>query len=292
MAKHPENLHFGVYSQVEEGEHPDLSDIKNLRQEIVPAYTAQGPGFARNKVMEMYRNQDYFLQIDAHSLFVKDWDEKTINLYNKIKKETKNEKVVISFWGKPYMINQQNGKILYGRYEKGQWDVPGPHYTELVRYASYWIGGRVAMPRNIDYHESACALGGFIFAEGRIVEEVGYDPELAWAGEEVGFSLRAYCAGWNIYSPNKFLLYHNYERHNNPRVWNDKPDNWEQLQYASRMSLYDMILLEKIGKYALKDPLRLKEYEEKFYKFLTAEAKILKNKALLDPKHGVHPKHG
>lgn len=47
MADNPEALHFGVYSQVAEGEHPDLSHIDNLKEEVVPYTEAKGPGYAR-----------------------------------------------------------------------------------------------------------------------------------------------------------------------------------------------------------------------------------------------------
>jgi hypothetical protein len=266
-AANPDNLYFGVYSQVEDGEHPDLSDIPNLVEVVVPASEALGPGYARAQVMKMFSDQDYFLQVDSHSIFAANWDKKIINLYNKIRTETKNDKVIISFWGKPYMRDFDTNKVILGQYEGGNWDVNVPHYTELVRYNNSWIGGRVAMPRNLHYHESACALGGFIFADSRLVAEVPYDEEVAWTGEEIMFSVRAYTRGWKIYSPYSLFLYHNYERHNNPRVWNDKPENWKEYEIKGRKKMYQALSLKlKDSVYGIGDVDLYREYQKRFGK--------------------------
>lgn len=263
-AHDPTQLHFGVYSQVQDGEHPDLSDIANLTEIVVPASEARGPGYARAQVMKMFDDQDYFLQIDAHSIFAKDWDLKVVNLYNKIKRETKNDKVIISFWGKPYMRDFDTNEVILNKYQNGNWDVNVPHYTELVRYKESWIGSRVEIPRTMNYHESACALGGFIFADKRIVDEVPYDEDIAWTGEEIMFSVRAYTRGWKIYSPRMLLLYHNYERHDNPRVWNDKPQNWKKYEEQGRRKMYEALTLKINGPYGIGDVGLYKNFQSKF----------------------------
>lgn len=263
-ASKPEELYFGVYSQVEDGEHPDLSDIPNLTEVVVPASEARGPGYARAQVMKMFGDQDYFLQIDAHSIFAKDWDIRVVNLYNKIRRETKNDKVIISFWGKPYMRDFDTNEVILGVYQNGDWDVNVPHYTELVRYKESWIGSRVEIPRSMNYHESACALGGFIFADKRIVDEVPYDEDVAWTGEEIMFSVRAYTRGWKIYSPKMLLLYHNYERHDNPRVWNDKPENWKEYEAKGRRKMYEALTLKLDGPYGIGDKDLYVDYQKRF----------------------------
>ena len=271
-AKHPENVHFGVYSQADGDEHPDLSDIPNLVECVVPASEAKGPGYARAQVADLYGGQDYFLQIDAHSIFPKDWDEKTINLYKKIQKEQKQKKVIISFWGKPY-TRDKKGNILLGKWENGEWPVNVPHKTECVPHGGVWIGGRTPLEKSEKYYgEAAVALGGFIFATADILDEIPYDAEIAWHGEEFGFSLRAYTRGWKIYSPREVLLYHNYSRHGNPRVWDDNP-KWEAMQIKGRERIYQMILKpELLGEYGIGSKTLLAEYSKKFYPYLVVEA--------------------
>lgn len=270
-AVNPGRIHFGVYSQVEDGEHPDLSDIPNLVEEVVPSSVAKGPGYARAQVMKMFQDQNYFLQIDAHSIFAKNWDKKVIDLYKKIQQETQNDKIIISFWGKPYSRHKETGEIIY-EYQDGKWDVDLPHYTELARYNKSWIGGRVAMDPKYTYHESAVALGGFIFAEKRIVSEVPYDEEISWTGEEFMFSIRAYTRGWKIYSPYQLFLYHNYERHNNPRVWNDNPE-WAQLEINGRRKMYRALVLKDTSIWGIQNARLYSQYQKKHKMNILAEAR-------------------
>jgi hypothetical protein len=294
-AKHPENVHFGVYSQADGDEHPDLSDIPNLVECVVPASEAKGPGYARAQVADLYGGQDYFLQIDAHSVFPKDWDVKTINLYKKIQKEQSHEKIIISFWGKPYR-RDKNNKIILNEYEStaipkngipqaGKWQVNEPHKTECVPYGGVWIGGRTPLEKDEKYYgESAVALGGFIFATADILDDVPYDPTIAWHGEEFGFSLRAYTNGWKIYSPREVLLYHNYERHGNPRVWDNNPE-WELMQIKGREKIYNMILKPgRQGKFGVGSAELLKQYCKTFYPYLVVEAQKARNESLREEK--------
>lgn len=294
-AKHPENIHFGVYSQADKGEHPDLSDIPNLVECVVPASEAKGPGYARSQVADLYGGQDYFLQIDAHSIFPKNWDDKTISLYKRIQKEQKQDKVIISFWGKPYR-RDMNNNIILDEYEStdipkngipqaGKWQVNVPHKTECVPYGGVWIGGRTPLlDKEKHYGESAVALGGFVFATADILDEIPYDKDIAWHGEEFAFSLRAYTRGWKIYSPREVLLYHNYERHGNPRVWDDNPE-WEKMMNKGRSRVYKMILTPKnLGIFGVGDVKLLEEYRKKFYPYLVIEAKKQNNVVLREEK--------
>lgn len=261
-AAHPERIHFGVFSQADPQDHPDLSDIPNMNEVVVPASEAKGPGYARYKVMQQYGGQDYFLQIDAHSMFPPNWDSKTISLYKKIQREQNQDKVIISFWGSPYWIDE-SGKKLLGFDGGKNWDVSGPHYTRLVNYRYAWIGHREPMPKDVDYHESACVLGGFIFAQGRIVNQVPYDPDIIWTGEESMFSIRAYCQGWKIYSPRATLLYHNYVRHGNPRAWDNDP-TWEKREIAGLTKMYERLTLEVRDQWGIDDIKLYNEYMERF----------------------------
>ena len=54
----------------------------------------------------------------------------------------------------------------------------------------------------------AFIAGGFLFGPGSIVCEVPYDPDLYFHGEEVAMSARLWTSGFNIYAPNRLLLFH------------------------------------------------------------------------------------
>jgi [Skp1-protein]-hydroxyproline N-acetylglucosaminyltransferase len=55
------------------------------------AQEATGPVTARHVGDRMYRGQHFAMQLDAHCLFVRNWDEKLVNQW----KSTKNEMAVL-----------------------------------------------------------------------------------------------------------------------------------------------------------------------------------------------------
>ena len=72
-ADKPDEIVFGIYSQVAEGEHPDLSAYPT-REVVVPYTEAKGAGYARAEVQKLYQDEEWFLQVDAHTLFEPHWD--------------------------------------------------------------------------------------------------------------------------------------------------------------------------------------------------------------------------
>jgi glycosyltransferase involved in cell wall biosynthesis len=73
-ATNPENLFFGVVYQGLESEMPDLSYVKNLSVIKIHPKEARGAGYARSRAMELYSDENYFLQIDSHTRFAQGWD--------------------------------------------------------------------------------------------------------------------------------------------------------------------------------------------------------------------------
>lgn len=261
-ASQPEALFFGVFSQADDHEFVDVSDMQNVIQERVLASEAKGAGYARNKVMNMYSGQDYFLQIDSHSIFVKNWDIKIIEWYKKIQSETKNNKIIISSWALPYRYDT-DGNIVLNSTITHDWhwkDSMSPHYNVIVPYAGVWTAERRKMED--EFHESLCVLGGFIFADGSLVKEVPYDPRISWHGEEIVYSVRAYCKGWRIYSIKDSLIYHHYDR-DLKRIWDDKKGDWSEMNNLSIKTSLGILAMKEKSKYAIADEKQYWEYQQK-----------------------------
>lgn len=249
MADDPSSLVFGVYSQVAEGEHPDLSGF-NVREVVVPYTDAQGAGYARSEVQKLYRDEEYFLQIDAHTLFEPHWDTRLVTWHKNLSRYC--EQTIISGWCAPYTYEE--GLIVNGHEtESWQWE---PHTTKCRSFRQTWIGSRE--PMNMPFGFMEVLLGGFIFASGEFVKDVPYDPRMAWWGEEFNLTVRARCAGYNIYAINESLLRHNYVRHGNKRVWDDNP-RWDQLTLASIKAQRDLLTLKD------ESPYRIDESNYVFY---------------------------
>ncbi|HYC64515.1 MAG TPA: GlcNAc-transferase family protein, partial [Reyranellaceae bacterium] len=60
------------------------------------------------------------------------------------------------------------------------------------------------------------------FAPAAIIEEVPYDPYIYFTGEEITLAARLWTHGWDLFTPNRCTVYHEYsERPNKRRHWHD-----------------------------------------------------------------------
>jgi hypothetical protein len=68
---------------------------------------------------------------------------------------------------------------------------------------------------------------GCLFAPGRVVQELPYDPALFFHGEEQAFALRAWTRGWDIFHIPGMPMYHLYTapgEHPRPLHWTPAHD--------------------------------------------------------------------
>ena len=61
----------------------------------------------------------------------------------------------------------------------------------------------------------------FLFAPGKFVEDVPYDPELYFHGEEISLALRAFTHGYDLFHPSQHILWHFYSRAEHAKHWSD-----------------------------------------------------------------------
>ena len=92
---------------------------------------------------------------------------------------------------------------------------------------------------------NAFIAGGFLFGPGRIVAEVPYDPKLYFYGEEISMSVRLWTHGFNIYCPNRLLLFHLYKSSasdgdTSATHWADHSD-WFQLNRRALVRVHSLL---------------------------------------------------
>jgi hypothetical protein len=62
----------------------------------------------------------------------------------------------------------------------------------------------------------------FAFTLGEFCKEVPHDPNYLFHGEEISIAVRAYTWGYDLFSPHKPLVWHEYSRNHRPRKsWDD-----------------------------------------------------------------------
>lgn len=235
-AAHPEKLYFGVVLQEMEKFEPDLSWVPNLSLTKIHPRFARGAGFARAHAMNLYDKQEYYLQIDSHTIFEKNWDTLCIQQFKKAQEISKNKKIILSYFPPPFRIEKDDAIII--KNSKTNPPYPTKQIPKLTK-KSQWTAERVEFSDKQKRvpELSTTILAGFVFATGDIVKEIPYDPEISFFGEEICFATRAWTRGWDIYSPCVNILYHFYSREGYSKIWKDRNVrnvSWKELEDISK----------------------------------------------------------
>ena len=234
-AASPQDLYFGVMLQEFERFAPDLSWVPNLTLKTIHPKMARGAGYARAQIVPMYSGQDYFLQIDSHTIFEKNWDQLCIDQYKKAQEISKNNKIILSYFPPPFYV-ESNKQISIVKNSKTQLPYATKQKPMLTKRGE-WTAERVKLSNKNLPEESTTILAGFVFASGELIKEVPYDPEISFFGEELCFALRAWTRGWDIYSPCVTIVYHFYTREGYSKVWKDRnlrEISWKELETLSK----------------------------------------------------------
>lgn len=235
-AANPEELHFGIVLQEMEKFEPDLSWVPNLSLTKMHPKFARGAGLARAHAMKLYSNQDYYLQIDSHTIFEKNWDILCIEQLRKAQDISKNKKIILSYFPPPFRIEKDKAIII--KNSKTHPSYPTKQIPKLTKKGQ-WTAERVEFfdKQKKLPETSTTILAGFVFATGSIVDEIPYDPEISFFGEEICFAVRAWTRGWDIYSPCVNILYHFYSREGYSKIWKDRNIrnvSWKELEDISK----------------------------------------------------------
>jgi hypothetical protein len=253
-ARYPKRVFLSILSQEQDHNHPDLQPIfdkygvTDFNYQKVNYSMSAGVCWARNKTLEALTSKyAYFLQVDSHSRFVKNWDTKIINDYEKL----------LPFWGnyvfstypKAYSYNEDGIVVL-------EEDIPHP-VVKIVKtedgdarpfeakYCDY-TGGEYGQ-----YTGYFC--GGQTFGPSKYFMSIKPDPEIYFQGEEHSLSIRFYEAGVKLVCPPNSYVYHNYNGHLRARNWEVIQD-WEALSDRSdrRFKMFIENKLPPSSPYAMK----------------------------------------
>lgn len=211
-AKYKESLIFAVVDQNEKSfkhEINNLSFATQIRYVYIHKLETFGVSWARNIVFSLFDNEDYLLQIDSHTLFEENWDEKLLEQYNTLLKISK--KPILSTYPYDFQFNEK-GEAVYKENSR-KWVLElRPHPDTLLKEDSAVLRFR-AEHKLSDTAVHGCHIAaGFIFTSSIFIEEIPYDPYLYFHGEEQSLSIRAYTRGWDIYHPTWIPLYHHYKK--------------------------------------------------------------------------------
>jgi hypothetical protein len=262
-AKYPQDLYFGVVIQEFDKFMPDISWVPNLSLVTMHPRDAKGAGYARSIAMGLYKHQDYFLQIDSHTMFEKHWDILAIEQHNKSRSIARNDNVILSYFPPPFYV-EPNKKISIIKNNKVQLPYPTKQEPMLTKRGE-WTAKRLELTDKNSPELSTTVLGGFIFTTGNIVQEVPYDPEISFFGEEICFAVRAWTRGWDIYSPCVTIVYHFYTREGYSKIWKDRNIrklSWKEIENMSKDKQKRVLCGIEQGVFGVGSYRHLKAYEK------------------------------
>jgi len=261
----PDRIYFGVVLQDFDKDAPNFEKYNNISLIKMHPRDAKGAGYARHKALSLYNNEDYFLQIDSHTIFEKAWDYLVIHELEKAKKISNNNKVILSYFPPPFYV-ESNNKISFIKNNKLQPPYPTKQRLKLNKKKE-WTAERYEF-ENQDRpvpELSNTVLGGFIFSESSLIKEVPYDPDISFFGEELCFAMRAWTRGWDIYSPSENIVNHFYTRGGYSKIWKDKnirKVSWKELEQSSKEKQKMVLCGIEKGIYGAGNVRSLKEFEE------------------------------
>lgn len=189
---------------------------------------ARGPCWARYLIQQEWRGEEYFLQIDSHTRFEKDWD-----FY--CKEDIKNlpEKSCLTNYVSNFNLN--TGELPKVNSHRGGMFIVDKATNEedgFFRVNSDYVNG-------LDKPEVSRGWSGcFSFSTSDILQDAGYDPytPFLFFGEEMDIWARMFTHGWHVYAPTHPICFTNFDRSYRPTFWSNPHQH--PVEILSRIRLY------------------------------------------------------
>jgi hypothetical protein len=222
------DLHFGVHNCFFEENPHDESFMRSELNKLNRNYKLSikhskfpdniGMGLGRYIANEFYSNEDFYMQIDSHMMFMHKWDEVLIGLLNEAKK-TGIEKPIISDPTNAYFVDgngqrQIEDKSLFDHFKNKNFDVQKLIEEQSFAKAKYNISGLnernevsttfkhcfdidLSVENLHNIFEFIYINGAFIFGDGTL-HAIKPNRNLLLIGDETLTSSRFYTHGYTV----------------------------------------------------------------------------------------------
>ena len=220
-AAHPERLFVGICWQFVKGEDDAFFSVpyprpQQVRVHEVDARQSKGVCWARSLTQKLWKGEEFTLQIDSHMRFEPGWDEALIEMWN----ACHHEKAILTCYPPGYKLpNECERGWIFGMSAK-EFDKDGiflmhgqPAYTPETAPKKPMRGA----------FASACMY----FGPSSMIRNVPYDPYLYFFGEEISLAVRFWTHGYDLFHPNRTVIYHCWERTHRKTHFDDH--DWGQM---------------------------------------------------------------
>jgi len=272
-ANSPDNVYFGIAMQYPDLPKPDLSNYKNVRtMDILEPYPI-GTSPSRAVAAGLINDESYFLSIDAHTIFKKDWDKNLLEYFHELKQHY--NKPIISTYS-PYWYRDKNG-FIFNQNQNESFEEEMPQFTLKFKTEDEIFPDNYVMPtpswdKKVEskYEEHYLIGAHLLFTESSYLQEVPFDPHISYH-EENTTAMRAWTRGYRIFAIDKDILWTREMFHgvSDKESWRKKVErkNNEGLSYLDKISLgalrcKNILLGKELGLYGSPSIDLLRDYEK------------------------------
>jgi hypothetical protein len=217
-AKNPKNLIFSIAWQHSLDDIWDnLDEYKNdkrFRIIDIDHKDSQGACWARNKLQQNYKNEEYTLQLDSHHRFAENWDEECINMIKELQSKGHAKPLLTGYIPSFDPENDPQGRVMIPWKMNFDRFIPEGAVFFLPATIDNWK--ELTQPIPARFYSAH-----FCFTLGSFVKEVPHDPEYYFHGEEISIGVRAYTWGYDLFHPHKVVAWHEYTRKGRKKQWDD-----------------------------------------------------------------------
>ena len=207
-AENKDALVFGVCEQADSGIDIQSINFKNqIKYELLDPVMAKGPCWARARIQQLMTDEEYFLQIDSHTIFTKSWDKILLNYHSWLEKCLENN-FVITGYPRGFKPNKELTSFELNTAYK---ETLGITFREKRIFEDGYYSMQKSFPANTELPARGLLIaGGFIFAKKAFVTLIPYDPKFYFHGEELSVALRLYTNMWDVVHIPRIPLFHLY----------------------------------------------------------------------------------
>lgn len=186
---------------------------------------SEGANWARSVVQRDWANEPYTLVIDSHMRFVKNWDIFLIKMLLNLQNDGVSKPILTgyppSFDPELFPKNKLNYPLkMY---------VEGYYFNLLTKFNGQPIPHFKWIKSPVKAHFISL---GFLFTRGCFNQEIPFDPNIYFYGDEITTGLRAYCHGYDFFHPHRVIAWHLYDRQTRTPHW-ENHNNWQILDTKS-----------------------------------------------------------
>ena len=230
----------------------------NINLKCIPYQESQGVCWARHHLLSLYKDEDYYLQLDSHHRAISGWDLECIKMIDDLKELGYNP--ALSAYLPSYSpFNDPKERV------DEAWMLNFDRFTATDGCVFFIPSTMTNYKQRKLPMRSRFASGHFLFSEGDICDVPFYNPDYFFHGEEIFMSCSLERHDKQLFNPHKPIMWHEYSREyrGKTKVWDSMPD-WEernkkchsinrQYFHMDPRGDYDFSIYEKNAKFSIQD---------------------------------------